>query len=566
MKNILYSKKYTFFFLAFVLSISFSGCVLTEADKMKKQLKDFISDYEKKIIPLEKEYRLASYTASITGAEEDFKKSANLEVMYTRILANKQSFETLKLIKTSNLITDPILKRQLDILYNTFLPKQIDEQKQIEIIMLENELNKRIANFRPTVNDEEVTDNKIDEVLTTSVDSVELAKFWRASKKVGRLLDDDLKKLITMRNEAATQLGFANYYEMMLITSGINPEQLDNIFDELDMETRGAFTGVKDQIDSFLSKRYQVPREKLMPWHYQNRFFQEAPVIFSVNFDNYYKDKDIVGLAGGYFKSIGLDITKVLDKSDLFEKKGKTQLFFTTAIDKEGDVRIITNLKNNQYSMYRILYEAGFAAYLKNIDKDLPYVLRQPANYFTVDAVGEMFSRLSQNPDFLHKQVGISDDEQAKIKQNCLQQLRISKLVFCRWAQVMYRFEKALYDNPNQNLNSLWWDMVENYQMLHRPIRRNEPDWASKGHLISMPCTYHNYMLGDLLASQLSEYITTKVTKEADWSLSNEAIGKYLIEKVFRPGMESSWNEMIFKATGDSLSPIHFTKQFVNKK
>jgi len=47
--------------------------------------------------------------------------------------------------------------------------------------------------------------------------------------------------------------------------------------------------------------------------------------------------------------------------------------------------------------------------------------------------------------------------------------LRNQLLIFSRWCQVMLRFEKELYVNPNQDLNKLWWDLVEKYQLVKRP-------------------------------------------------------------------------------------------------
>ena len=44
----------------------------------------------------------------------------------------------------------------------------------------------------------------------------------------------------------------------------------------------------------------------------------------------------------------------------------------------------------------------------------------------------------------------------------------------------MYRFEKAMYANPDQDLNALWWILVEKYQLVKKPEGRNEPDWSTK--------------------------------------------------------------------------------------
>ncbi|MCK7529636.1 MAG: hypothetical protein MZV63_00520 [Marinilabiliales bacterium] len=41
-----------------------------------------------------------------------------------------------------------------------------------------------------------------------------------------------------------------------------------------------------------------------------------------------------------------------------------------------------------------------------------------------------------------------------------------------------------------------------NTRLLAKPEGRNMPDWATKIHVALYPCYYHNYLLGELLASQ----------------------------------------------------------------
>ncbi len=125
-----------------------------------------------------------------------------------------------------------------------------------------------------------------------------------------------------------------------------------------------------------------------------------------------------------------------------------------------------------------------------------------------------------------------------------------------------------MYANPDQDLNKLWWDLVEKYQMVKKPEGRNMPDWATKIHIATSPCYYHNYLLGELLASQLYHTITNNVISKDSPNLKsfhNEtAVGKFLIEKVFNPGAKYEWNTMIEKATGEKLTPKYYAEQFVN--
>ncbi len=64
------------------------------------------------------------------------------------------------------------------------------------------------------------------------------------------------------------------------------------------------------------------------PWHYQNRYFQEAPEIYPVDFDKYYEKQDPVKLAATFYDGIGLNVDAILAKSDLYEKPGKNQHAF----------------------------------------------------------------------------------------------------------------------------------------------------------------------------------------------------------------------------------------------
>jgi peptidyl-dipeptidase A len=347
-----------------------------------------------------------------------------------------------------------------------------------------------------------------------------------------------------------------------------NPEDIEKLFDELDSLTRDAFIQIKNEMDEFLAKRYNIPKEQLMPWHYQNRYFQEAPMIYTVDLDSYYKGKDIVTITKDYYKGIGLDVESIIANSDLYEKKGKNQHAYCTDIDKEGDVRILCNVKSNNYWMNTMLHEFGHGVYGKYNDMELPYLLRQEAHTFTTEAIALMFGRFSTNAQWMKDMLGISDEEKNKIAEEGFKYLRLEQLVFSRWSQVMYRFEKSMYENPDQDLNKLWWDLVEKYQMLKRPVDRNEPDWASKVHIATSPCYYHNYLLGELLASQLYYYITKNIVKSTDLKnqsfVNNKEVGKYLIDNIFKPGKRWYWNDMIEKATGEKLTAKYYALQFVN--
>ena len=100
----------------------------------------------------------------------------------------------------------------------------------------------------------------------------------------------------------------------------------------------------------------------------------------------------------------------------------------------------------------------------------------------------------------------------------------------------------------SQNLNRLWWEYVERFQKVTPPPDRDRADWASKTHLATSPVYYQNYVLGELMASQLLHFIHSEIAK-SDSYVGNPAVGQYLVEKVFKPGARYDWNTMLKSAT-----------------
>ncbi len=534
--------------------------------RMEKKASDFLRSLEKEIAPVYTEWNKSYFEATISGKDEDYSKVSENELAYSRILADKARFEQVKQYREEPAIKDSLIRRELDVLYNTMIRYQIDTLKLKKLIDAQVAIEKKFSTFRVNIDRKALSDNEIDSMLVNSKNSAELEKVWTASKEIGVAVAEDVKSLVVLRNEIAHDLGYSNYHEMALKTSDQNPAEILKLFDELDDLTRDAFINLKNLMDMALAQQLKISAEKLMPWHYQNRFFQEAPKIYEADLDKYYADKDILVVAKNYYEGIGLEVQDILDKSDLYEKPGKYQHAYCTSIDRAGDVRVVANCRNNQQWMNTMLHELGHAVYDKYIDNTLPFALREPAHSFTTEAIANFFGNLASNATWMNRNLGLSTEETDKIAGDARLYARLEKLVFSRWCQVMFRFEKSMYENPGQDLNALWWDLVEQYQLLKRPEGRDNPDWASKIHVASYPCYYHNYMLGDLLAAQLNAFMEENILGEKDPGYTGHTeIGAYLRENVFKPGSRYYWNEMIERATGEKLTARHYAGQYVKK-
>jgi peptidyl-dipeptidase A len=567
---------------AFFMPASAAG---NDADARAKQ---FVEYYQSTVRPLEIAAAKAYWNANVTGKEGDFKKKQEAEEKLDLCLADPKRFAELKSIRdelhtsqgvqaggrrharraarsgTAAAVTDDsLLARQIDVLYLTYLAKQVDPELLKKMRARSNAVERAFNVFRPKVGGKELTDNDIRNILRESLDGAERRAAWEGSRQVGPVVVGDLMALVALRNKAARKLGFKNYHVMQLYCGEQDQQQVLKLFDELDKLTREPFHKAKAEIDAALAKQHGIAVADLQSWHYHDPFFQEVPTVLGELPEAVYKPLDPVGVCRKFYDGIGLPIDDVLARSDLYEKPGKNPHAFSIDIDRAGDVRILENVVPGREWLGTTLHELGHAAYSKYIPASLPYVVHAEAHPLCTEGVAMMFERFARNVNWLQTfGAKVSDPEQFRRAAAKSQRNRL--LVFSRWCQVMFRFEAALYDDSKQDLNKLWWDLVEKYQEIKRPAGRNLPDYAGKYHLIGAPAYYHNYMMGEMFASQVHHALVQTVlpgTKlEGTIYVGNKAAGAFMRQRVFDPGLTLKWDELTRHATGEPLSPKAFAE------
>jgi peptidyl-dipeptidase A len=542
-----------------------------DGSDVTERARRFVRQHDSKVRPLEVAAALAWWDANVSGKPEVFARKVEAQNRLDAGLSDPKAFAELKELREHRKkIGDPVLARAVAVLYLQYLEKQVDTELLRKMVARANAVEETFNNFRAKVGDELLTDNDVRKVLKTSRDSDRLRAVWQASKAVGAAVAPQLRELVRLRNEAARQLGFKNFHALQLYLNEQDGDELVRLFDELDELTRRPFLDAKTDIDRRLAARYRVQETDLRPWHYHDPFFQETPSVLDADLDAPYRSADVLALCRDFYASIGLPIDRVIPHSDLYEKPGKSQHAFCTDINREGDVRVLGNIKPNDQWASTMLHEFGHSVYTSlNIPESLPYVLRMEAHILTTEGVAMMFERLSKRGAFLEK-MGVKVPDRAVFDAAGARALRYRLLIFSRWCQVMLRFEKAMYEDPDRDLNKLWWDLVEKYQALRRPEGRDEPDYASKVHVATVPVYYHNYMMGELFASQVHHAICHDVCGGADPDTviyaGNKEVGAFMRKRVFEPGRTLSWNELTRHATGRPLEAKAFAADFQSKR
>ena len=513
-----------------------------------------VAGLESRFEELETSFHEAYWESQVKATPETEARRSDLELQLRRLKGDPDSFRWVNEALSTEL-HDPVLRRQLEVLRLSVTGNQMDDAHRVAIVELGSSIESDFASFRPTVEGQRLTDNQIAAELRTSNDNEHREKIWRASKQIGAELASRIQDLVRTRNEVALSLGFADYYRMSLELQELPEEWLFDRLDELDELTRGPYSSWKSDVDSRLRARFGVDR--VMPWHYADPFFQEAPPEGRVSLDNILNKVDAAAAAIDTFGGLGIDVRGVIERSDIYPRDLKSQHAFCLDVDRSGkDVRILANVVPGERWITVMLHESGHAAYDISIDERLPYLLRRATHIFVTEAIAILSGRFVRDPSWLASVAGVSNDEVEQMGDSLRRSTAAEMLQFARWGLVMTYFERDLYADPEGDLDERWWDHVERFQLIDRPDDVPSGGWASKIHLAVAPVYYQNYLLGEMLASQLAH----SIVNECGGLIGTPAAGDFLLQRVFKPGAFLRWNELIEEATGTNLRPDAFAK------
>ncbi len=558
---------------AFTVLFTETGCrkgdhSVDQKENSTAATKAFLEDYQERYTKAAIEAHLAEWKAENTGKKEDFDEVARTSLAVKKLHSDPQDYAKIVGFQKTADELSPVDARSLDVAELAFKANQLPPEMLDKMVRLSTDISQLFGTYRAEIDGKKYTNNDLLEMIGKETDSSKRKKIWEALKQVGDQVAPKLIELAKIRNQAAQQLGYKNFWDMKIRLQEHDPQHLMAIFDELEQVTNKPFKNMKADLDAELAKRFKIKSDQMRPWHYDNPFFQSAPHSNKVDLDEFYKSKpkeDIVKIAEKFFADIGLPIEEIVARSDLYEREGKNQHAFCTSIDRANDVRTLLNIKPTVEWMDTMLHEQGHAVYDVGIDRDLPFNLREPAHTFTTEAVAMLCGALAKNPAWLVEYAGADKARVAELKEAILEQRRREQLVFARWTMVMLNFEKALYENPDQDLNKLWWDYVERLQLIERPSDRDAADWAAKPHFTIAPVYYHNYMLGELFAAQMRKTLAKMAGHQGPTSTLNfngrKNFGEFLSKKVFFPGALLPWPEFVEKVTGKKLSPKAFAEE-----
>ncbi|MES2345476.1 MAG: M2 family metallopeptidase [Chlamydiota bacterium] len=521
----------------------------------KHPFEHFLGNFTPKAAKLQRQVYKLLWIMETTGSSDAADLKAELEAEFKLLFHDKDTYARLLDWEKDPFLNDPLLKRQLHLILIEFKKNQIPEELLRLISEREAQLSMAYTNFRSKCDGKSLTENEIRKVLSEETNPEKRKKVWEASKEIGRHLAPLILELVILRNTAAQSLGYSDYFQMQLELQDVDVNWLLETFEILEEESATAYDKTLDTIAQWQEQRFHVAKEELGPWAWSDPFCQEDPIQDN-NLDHLLQDHDFIEIGRQFFGSMGFDVDAILKRSDMYEREGKNQHAFCINIDREQDIRTLNNIRPTLKWLEVILHELGHAVYELGYDASLPWLLKKPPHMLVTEAMALICGRQAYRAASL-KQLLPNKLEYTESFAKAEQGLRRRQLIFSRWVIVMTAFESALYQNPAQDLNQLWWALVEKHQKISAPSNREGAcDWAAKYHIGMAPAYYFSYLLGEMLASTFEQHLPKGS------NFNSTQVGDYFKERLFRSGSIHPWHELVKRATNAPLTSTSWTQEF----
>ena len=502
---------------------------------------------EARLAPLSLASNLGWWDSQVEATEENAERRTRAELAWSDALADRELHGAVASARESG--PDGDVGRQLELLHNLMLRHQVPDELRARIVELETSVDLRFSRHRGVVRGAEVNDAEIKRILRTSDDPAERREAWEASKTVGAEVASDIRELARLRNEAARGLGYRDWFALSLSTDELDEHTLVDTLTECERVTAEPFARWKRSLDQKLASRFECTESDLRSWHYADPFFQETPPDGAVDLDPFFDGRDVVALARRTFEGLGFDVDGILASSDLYPREGKNQHAFCIGIDRRSDVRILANTVQTHDSADTMLHELGHGVYDLGFRDDLPWLLRS-THLVATEASALLCGALTGRREWLERVLGVSPSEVAQLAESLEAARAAELLVFTRWVLVMNAIERALYADPEADLDTLWWELVSRYQGITPPDGRRAPDWAAKIHIAVSPVYYHTYLYGDIVGLQL----TAALEAETGGIVDRHEAGSLLRERLYAPGESVRWDRLVEQASGMRLA------------
>lgn len=395
-------------------------------------------------------------------------------------------------------------------------------------------------NYRATFEGAESYTNDLYRIYRTDKDPVRREKAYRAYVSIGAKMHEGLEQLFKLRNQKTKRLGFNNYFTFTLQNQKININDYLQLLTRLDSLSEQPYSKILESIKEKL--RMSDPEIWDIAYAYRainNKIERYFPI-----------DSQMVYIKSS-LKDVGYDLDKYPIYFDLESRPGKSQFAYAFTIKAPYDMRVLANLTDGIQSTRTLMHEIGHTLHSAFIKQEDPLFSNTMIDGILSEGMAQTVAAFLNDKQWLVEYAHVP----ASVADEYLQAKKELDIIYLRTTLLRLQFEFEAYNNPNRDLNKLYWDLFEKYMML--PRHDDIYPWASIIHYTTHPVYLHNYLYADMIAAQNIAYIKDNFGP----LVQNKSYRSFLTQNYFRFGAKYDWRELLKRGTDSELQPDYFIAQ-----
>ncbi|MBO9519065.1 MAG: M2 family metallopeptidase [Porphyrobacter sp.] len=427
---------------------------------------------------------------------------------------------------------DPVVERKLTILRTGIvLPAPTRPGAATELNEIATDLSSQYAKGKGTLNGQPISGSDIEaEMGNMERTPAEFAEMWASwHDNVGAPMRDDYARMVTIANEGAKELGFADTGAMWRSNYDMPPDEFaeltDKVWDDLKPLYLALHTYVRTKLNEKYGDAVQPATGPIRADLLGNMWAQEWGNIYPIvappgagdlGYDltalieaKGMTELDMVRAGENFFSSLGFAaLPQTFWERSLFVKPADREVQCHASawnIDNKDDLRIKMCIKRNGDDFKVIHHELGHNYYQRAYNQH-DYLHLNGANDGFHEAIGDMIA-LSITPEYL-VQIGLldrADVPSADKDIGLLLREALDKVAFLPFGLLVDKWRWGVFDGsiPTADYNKAWVDLKREYQGITPPVERpaNAFDPGAKYH-VPGNTPYMRYFLARVLQFQ----------------------------------------------------------------
>lgn len=431
------------------------------------------------------------------------------------------------------LVDEGIQQRRWELAFRAVKRGQVDGNS--EVARLERKLRNYYSKFRTVSDEGSITSEVLQQKIATSADPVEREMAYRSWAAIGADAADDVARLIRMRNQIARRSGFVGYFNLALDQQEIDRQQYLDLLDHVDSVTSLAYDSIIYELHA------ELGQETIAIWDldYAHRQVQsDLDAFLPVD-----SQLDVVSLS---LLELGLNLDALPIYMDYSPEKQMSASYVVSTIEPAHDVRAAFNLRDGVGPTGTYLGGVGSAVFGAFVTQDEPLFDRTVPECW-VAGIAHVFEQLAVHQDWLTTYANVP----ASMADEYTDAESRHRIISLRKLLLQARFEYEAYQDPNRDLNKLYWDLFE--QILRLPRHDDLKPWANEPAFVSKPVSIQNDLIGQMIAAQTIAFLKDSYGE----LVGNATIGAFITQNYLRFGSRYPWQELLQRGTDEPLNPEH---------